>query len=131
MPKLRLIGLLSFLLFASAPSFPQHMNEPDSPCTNAGSTVDSVECLSKARVSSDAELNSLYQEIRRRLEGDDAKRLIETEKLWMRYRDANCEAERALYGLGTGAYPAYLGCIEAMTRERTKELRITYTVRLK
>jgi uncharacterized protein YecT (DUF1311 family) len=131
MPKSRLIVLLTVLLFAGAPSFSQHMNESDSPCVNAGSTVDAVECLSKAKVSSDAELNSLYQEIRKRLEGDDANRLIATEKLWIQYRDANCEAERALYGLGTGAWPAYLGCIEAMTRERTTELRITYRVKLK
>jgi uncharacterized protein YecT (DUF1311 family) len=131
MPKLRLIVLLSFVLLAIAPSFSQHMNEQDSPCANVVSTSDSVDCLSKARLSSDAQLNSLYQELRKSLEGDDANRLIATEKLWIKYRDANCEAERALYGLGTGAGPAYLACVEAMTRERTKELRITYTVRLK
>jgi uncharacterized protein YecT (DUF1311 family) len=131
MPKIHLIVLLWFVLLASAPSFSQHMNEQDSPCANVVSTSDSVECLSKARVSSDAKLNSLYQELRKRLEGDDANRLIATEKLWIQYRDANCEAERALYVPGTGAGPAYLACLEAMTRERTKELRITYTVRLK
>src|SRR5258708_1328420 len=106
MPKLRLIVLLPFLLLATAPSFSQHMNERDSPCVNVVSTSDSAECLSKARVSSD-------------------------EKLRIQYRDANCEAERALYVPGTGAGPAHLACLEAMTRERTKELRITYTVRLK
>jgi len=131
MPKLRLRVLLSFLVIATAPTFSQHMNEPDSPCVNVVSTSDSVECLSKARVSSDVELNSLYQEIRKRLEGDDAKRLVGTEGLWIRYRDANCDAERGLYGIGTGAGPAYLACLEAMTRERAKELRITYTVILK
>jgi uncharacterized protein YecT (DUF1311 family) len=131
MPKSCLIVLFLFLLFTAAPSFSQHMNERDSPCANVVPTSDSVECLSKAKVSSDAKLNSLYQELRKRLEGDDANRLIATEKLWIQYRDANCEAERALYGLGTGPGPAYLACLEAMTRERTKELRITYTVRLK
>ena len=131
MPKFRLIVLLSFLVLVAAPTFSQHMNERDSPCANVVSTSDSVKCLSRARVSSDAKLNSLYQEIRKRLEGDEADHLIATEKLWIQYRDANCEAERALYGLGTGAGPAYLACLEAMTRERTKELRITYTVRMK
>lgn len=71
------------------------------------------------------------QDVRKRVEGDDAKRLIETERLWTQYRDSNCEAERALYGMGTGAHPAYLACLESMTRARTKELRVTYTVRLK
>jgi uncharacterized protein YecT (DUF1311 family) len=118
-------------LLATASSFSQHLNEPNSPCVYVVSTSDSIDCLSRARVSSDAELNSVYQEIRKRLEGDDTKRLIATEGLWIKYRDANCEAERALYGLGTAAGPAYLACLEVMTRERTKELRITYRVRLK
>ncbi len=123
--------LLWILLLITAPSYSQHMNEPDSPCVNVVSTSDSVECLSKAKGSSDAELNSVYQGIRKRLERDDAKRLLETERLWIQYRDATCDAERALYGLGTGAGSAYLACLEAMTRERTKELRVTYRVKLK
>jgi uncharacterized protein YecT (DUF1311 family) len=122
---------ISICLLAAVSFSAQQMNEPDSPCFNVGVTYDAVECLLKAKESSDAALNSIYQEIRKRLEGDDAKRLVETERLWIQYRDANCEAERALYEPGTAAQPAYLACIEAMTRARTKELRITYTVRLK
>jgi uncharacterized protein YecT (DUF1311 family) len=125
------VVLISIFLLAAAPFSAQHMNEPDSPCFNVGVTYDAVECLGKAKESSDAALNSMYQDIRKRLEGDDVRRLVETQRLWIQYRDANCEAERALYGLGTGAQPAYLGCLEAMTRARTKELRITYTVRFK
>ena len=115
------------------------MGAPNAEVTPYRITLISVAChcafllttLSRAKVSSDAELNSLYQDVRKRLDEHDANRLIATEKLWIQYRDANCEAERALYGLGTGAGPAYLACLEAMTRERTKELRITYTVTLK
>ena len=131
MSELRFVVLLSFLLLTTAPSFSQHMNEQRSPCKNAGSTSDSVACLSRARVSSDAALNSLYREIQKRLDGDEAKQLIATGKLWIQYRDSNCGAERDLYGPGTAAGPAYLACLDAMTRERTKELRITYAVRLK
>jgi uncharacterized protein YecT (DUF1311 family) len=129
--ELRTALLSAFLLIAAPRSYSQHMNLPDSPCVDVVSTSDSVGCLSKARASSDAKLNSLYREIQRKLEADEAKRLLTTEKLWIQYRDANCEAERDLYGLGTGAGPAYLACLEAMTRERTKELRVTYAVRLK
>jgi uncharacterized protein YecT (DUF1311 family) len=125
------IALISIYLLAAVPFSAQQMNQPDSPCFNVGVTYDAVECLLKARDASDAALNSTYQDIRKRLEGDDAKRLTETERLWIQYRDANCEAERALYEPGTAAQPAYLACVEAMTRARTKELRVTYTVRLK
>lgn len=44
---------------------------------------------------------------------------------------SNCSAERDLYEGGTAASPAYLGCLEAMTRARTKELAVTYAVKLK
>ncbi|SRR5216684_652323 len=123
--------LFSFLLMANAPCHAQHMNEKDSPCARAVVTSDLVNCLSKARDSSDAKLNSLYQSIRKNLDASEADHLIEAQRLWIKYRDANCSAERALYGGGTASAPAYLGCLEAMTRARTKELKVTYAVRLK
>ncbi len=109
----------------------QQMNEPDSPCAGVVVTSDLVDCLSKARVSSEAKMNSLYQEITRKLNGSEVAQLANTQRLWIKYRDANCSAERSLYEPGTAASPAYLGCLEALTRERIKELRVTYTVRLK
>jgi len=121
----------SLLLAAAAPCHAQQMNEPDSPCAGVAVTSDLVSCLSKARDASDAKLNSVYQSIRKKLYGEDASRLVETQRLWIKYRDSNCAAERALYGNGTAQGPAYLACMEAMTRARTKELQVTYTVRLK
>ena len=107
------------------------MNEKDSPCADVVVTSDLVSCLSKAKDVADAKLNALYTKLRQRLEGEDADRLIETQRTWAKYRDENCSAERALYGGGTATGPAYLACLEAMTRARTKELEVTYTVRLK
>jgi uncharacterized protein YecT (DUF1311 family) len=124
--------LLPIIFFLTLiPSNAQHMNEPDSPCAKITITTDLASCLSKARASSDAELNSLYRDIRKRLDRDELTALTQTQRLWIQYRDANCSAERALYGTGTGAAPAYLSCLEAMTRARTKELQVTYKVRLK
>ncbi|MBZ5546396.1 MAG: DUF1311 domain-containing protein [Acidobacteriia bacterium] len=131
MPQVRLVVLLSLWPLAIAPSSAQHMNEPDSPCTKVVVTSDLVDCLSKARVLSHAELNSLYQKIRNRLDPSDAERLTVAQRLWIQYRDANCSAERSLYEFGTASSPAYLACLESMIRARTKELRVTYTVRLK
>jgi uncharacterized protein YecT (DUF1311 family) len=132
MVQLHASPLFTFLfLLAAAPCHAQHMNKPDSPCAGVVITSDLVSCLSKAKDVSDAKLNSVYQSIRNKLDGENASRLVETQRIWVKYRDANCSAERALYGGGTGAYPAYLACIEAMTIARTKELQITYAVRLK
>jgi uncharacterized protein YecT (DUF1311 family) len=131
MAQIRLIVLLSCCLLPTIRARAQHMNEQDSPCAKVATTIDLVACLEKARAVADAELNSLYGTIRTKLTPSDAERLTNTERMWIQYRDANCVAERALYEGGTASSPAYLGCLEAMTRERTKELRITYTVRLK
>jgi uncharacterized protein YecT (DUF1311 family) len=131
MAQIRLVVLLSWCLLPTIPALAQHMNEQDSPCAKVATTTDLVACLEKARAVADAELNSLYGTIRAKLNASDAERLTNTERLWIQYRDANCVAERALYEGGTASSPAYLGCLEAMTRERTRELRITYTVRLK
>ncbi len=123
--------LLSIAFVAAGASGAQQMNEPDSPCAGVVVTSDLVACLEKARASADVEMKVLYQEIKARLDVNEAQQLAKTQRLWIEYRDANCSAERSLYEPGTAAPPAYLACLEAMTRERTKELRVTYTVRLK
>ena len=122
--------LIAFFIVLSG-SQAQHMNEQDSPCAKAVVTVDLAACLEKARASSDAELNTVYGHIRKRLDETEARQLVGAQRFWIQYRDANCEAERDLYGNGTGRGPAYLACLESMTRLRTKELRVTYRIRLK
>jgi uncharacterized protein YecT (DUF1311 family) len=128
--SIRVVALLCLSLLI-APSHAQHMNEPDSPCAGIGGTGDLVACLSKAGISSDRELNSFYQRLRAKLDPGEAAQLVKVQRLWIQYRDANCTAERSLYGNGTGGPPAYLACLEAMARSRTKELSVTYVLRLK
>jgi uncharacterized protein YecT (DUF1311 family) len=107
------------------------MNEKGSLCANAVTTLDMVKCFSNAKDAADSELNTVYKQIRKKLETDDVKRLTVAQKFWIQYRDANCSAERSLYDGGTASGPVYLACLEAMTRARTMELRLTYAVRLK
>jgi uncharacterized protein YecT (DUF1311 family) len=129
---LALVSLLSTPSLLVCPlARSQHVNEKDSPCANTVSTVEMAECLSKAKDESDAKLNSLYKDIRRKLDVKDAERLTIAQRLWIQYRDANCAAERELYEGGTAAGPVYLACLEGMTRARRKELAVTYAVKLK
>jgi len=76
-------------------------------------------------------MNSVYNKIRERLDATRVQRLQAAQRLWIQYRDANCSAERDLYAGGTASGPAYLACLEAMTRARTKELEIMYAVKMK
>ena len=109
----------------------QHMNEKDSPCPNAVTTLDMEQCFSKAKASSDYELAAFYKRVLSKLDGDDADRLAKVQRLWIEYREANCSAERALYQGGSAAPVVYVACMDEMTRARTKELLQTYAVRLK
>jgi uncharacterized protein YecT (DUF1311 family) len=120
--------LFDFLLVAIllvGPAYAQHMNEKNSPCANVVVTAELSTCLSNARDKADATLNLVYTNVRKRLDGGDAERLVKTQRLCIQYRDANCSAERGLYEGGTAKSPAYFACLEAMTRARTKELSVT------
>ncbi len=125
------VATLVAISFTYIPADAQHMNEKDSPCAVVVVTADLSHCLAKARDSADVKLNSVFKSLRERLDAGDAQRLVAAERIWIQYRDANCLAERALYEGGTAQYPAYMACLEAITRARTKELGVTYAVRLK
>jgi uncharacterized protein YecT (DUF1311 family) len=128
LPTVRIAILFLSLI---VPGQAQHLNEPDSPCAKVVITSDLAACLSKARASADAELNSAYRKLLERLDANDAERLSKAQRLWTQYRDANCLAERLLYAGGTASSPAFLACLEAMTRSRTREIYVTYAVKLK
>src|SRR5580700_8624538 len=130
MPRL-IPTLMLAALAANIAARAQHMNEKDSPCVKSVVTVDLVNCLAKARDGADAQLNAAYRSLRGRLDAAERQRLVATQRLWIQYRDSNCTAERELYRGGTASSSAYLACLEAMTQARTKELAVTYAVKLK
>jgi uncharacterized protein YecT (DUF1311 family) len=118
-------------LAANVPALAQHMNEKDSPCADVVVTVELANCLANARDAAEAKLTVAYKQLRAKLDAADEQRLVATQRLWIQYRDANCAAERDLYDGGTAASPAYLACLEAMTRARMMELVVTYAVKVK
>ena len=122
---------MAAVLAANVPLLGQHMNEKESQCANVVMTLDLTNCLAKARDAADAQLSAAYKQLRSKLDAADSQRLVAAQRLWIQYRDANCAAERGLYEGGTAASPAYLACLEAMTRARLKELAVTYAVKLK
>jgi uncharacterized protein YecT (DUF1311 family) len=82
--------------------------------------------LDLAAKQADAELNSSYRTILKFLPPEVKQSVVNAQRLWLRYRDASCTAERSLYGNGTAAGPAYLACMEAITRQQTAALRDAY-----
>ena len=64
------------------------------------------------------------------VDGDELVKLKSAQRLWLQFRDVNCDAEHELYAGGSAAPMVQLACQEAMTRHRTEELSVMYGWRL-
>lgn len=77
-------------------------------------------------------LNQVYQRQRRDAAANDmqssgpssAEALRDMQRAWIPFRDARCAYEASQWGGGTGAGPAYVGCLMNMTAEQA--LYLTY-----
>jgi uncharacterized protein YecT (DUF1311 family) len=128
-PHLRLL-FLSVCLFVSNCAHTQHMNAPDSPCQGSASNAEITSCFISASKTADERLNKVYCRIREVLSADEQRDLRSAQRLWLRFRDANCQAERNLYAGGSAAPMVYAACVEADTRQRTSDLKAMYGWRL-
>jgi uncharacterized protein YecT (DUF1311 family) len=120
--------LLSALAFMQVTGvvLAQHVNAPDSPCREAASTLETAKCFDQALQTADANLNKTYGRVQRVLDASERQQLLRAQRLWIRFRDATCDAEAGLYGGGSGGSPARLACREAQTRFREADLLKTY-----
>lgn len=84
------------------------------------STVGITECVAEKTKVWDARLNSAYKSLRQRIEPEQQQALLTAQRLWIKYRDANC----GFYFAGPGTISRIEGaeCLRSMTRERTCEL---------
>jgi uncharacterized protein YecT (DUF1311 family) len=124
-----LFFLVGFLAFTSS-SMGQHMNAKDAPCQGPSSNAEETQCFISASRNADTEMNQMYNRVRKVLGAEEQEELQVAQRLWLQFRDANCAAERDLYGRGTAAPMVYAACIEADTRQRTAELNTMYGWRL-
>ena len=115
---------------AGIPCFAQHMNDKDAPCREAVATMEMATCFDSALKESDARLNQLYRRVQTVVGGDKLAKLKDAQRIWTKFRDANCDAEYELYRGGSAAPTVKLACLEAMTRHRTEELKVMYGWRL-
>lgn len=108
--------------FHSTPVAAQHANLASAPCQNAGSMVDTSNCLQAAFQHADMDLNDTYRQIMAVLDREEKVNLRDAQRAWITYRDKACEAEATPYR-GSGRGIAEQACLEAITRQRTQFLR--------
>ena len=113
---------LCALLIVLAAALPVHAQEkadiPDPECD--GGTFDMVKCLNDATAKWDKRLNEAYRETLQEGPKEQRAQLRKAQRLWLQFRDANCE----YYGLSEGSIAHVLAatCRLDMTKARAKEL---------
>jgi uncharacterized protein YecT (DUF1311 family) len=86
-----------------------------------GSTYEMVECLKAKTAASDKRLNKAYQDaLKNAVSPQQAEKLRAAQRIWVQYRDANCQYYDA--GEGTIARVEAGECMRSMTEARAKEL---------
>ncbi len=89
------------------------------------STANMVNCIHTAAEKWDAELNRVYQELKKRLNPEGQKALTEAQRAWIAYRDLEFKNIQGIYsGLeGTMFHPMRAESGMQITRNRALELR--------
>jgi len=120
----RLSAALLFLCWVSCSA--QHMNAPGNPCQNAGVDAQMSACFAHATADANRKLNLTYERLHKGLDPDNFNELRAAQRIWLQFRDANCNAESNLYKGGSAAPMVYSACMESLTRHREQDLHVMY-----
>lgn len=91
---------------------------------NQDSTLEIVECVGKATKQWDKRLNASYKALMQRAHEGQREPLRAAQRLWIKYRDANC----AFYAAREGSIRQIESaeCLRAMTKARTCEIEAVH-----
>ncbi len=77
----------------------------------------------------DAELNKVYKELMKLLDKNDVELLKKAQNNWIRYRDSHCTFESQPYEGGSIQSLIQNACLEAVTKTRIDELKVSISDR--
>lgn len=101
-------------------------------CEKAVSTPEIAACAKEAYEAADKRLNDAYRAVLASIEKTDVppeartdwrKALVEAQRHWVAFRDAECALTGFEWYGGTGRSGAEIECARQLTEERTKALR--------
>jgi uncharacterized protein YecT (DUF1311 family) len=114
------------ILLAAAAILPTAPARADE-CTNAMTQQAMTQCAALKYKKADAALNDLYRQVRQRLTDDavHTQRLVDAQKAWLAFRDAECkfESRSGEPGAGSVAEMALADCLTALTAKRSADFR--------
>ena len=91
-------------------------------CQDSVTTPDIVECLASHLNLMDGDLNRAYQELRTDLNKADYAKLLKAQRVWIKFRDAECARISDYASGGTMAPILKLGCLMKLTERRIADL---------
>jgi uncharacterized protein YecT (DUF1311 family) len=96
--------------------------KPKVDCAKAKTTPELKYCSQLSYQAADKKLNQVYQKVIANVKGEQKQLLSTGQQSWIKFRDNNCDFE--VYGSrgGTGYEVFRNGCLERLTKQRTKDL---------
>ncbi|MEO9102828.1 MAG: lysozyme inhibitor LprI family protein [Burkholderiales bacterium] len=93
-------------------------------CQDAQTTQAIVECSAVETKAWDQRLNKAYDALKKRIDPGQTTPLLDAQRLWIRYRDANCK----FYAMSEGTIGRVeaADCMRRTTRQRACELEVTH-----
>ncbi|WP_432721792.1 lysozyme inhibitor LprI family protein [Jeongeupia wiesaeckerbachi] len=106
-------------------------------CNCTGAPRNDYEIAKQAYQAADQELNTTYQAALRSIESsisddrqrqDTRDRLKDAQRLWISYRDVDCDAVQSMWRNEPFADYMHLQCETKHTQQRTKEIDTAYII---
>ncbi|GAX41337.1 hypothetical protein NIES4075_23070 [Tolypothrix sp. NIES-4075] len=92
-------------------------------CSKATSTPELKFCSQQSYQAADRKLNQVYQQVVSSLSSEAKQLLVTGQQSWIKFRDNNCNFEVYSSRGGTGYEIFRNGCLERLTKQRTKDLQ--------
>jgi len=123
--KIAVIGLVLLLSTSLAVPADRELTQEHSACLEKshGITAEMINCMLAETRRQDARLNENYKKLLSKSATERKNALIEAQRAWIRFRDANCGFYADPEG-GSAARMAANECILNATADRAKELQL-------
>ena len=112
----------TFILLLFAPILCARGQSAVDPCTE-GTSPQQLACAEREFKAASEQFKRARAELYEDLEPRSRAKLRAAERLWLKYRKSNCEAEASIYEGGTIQPLIQLLCMARVTRERAAELK--------
>jgi uncharacterized protein YecT (DUF1311 family) len=103
-------------------------DDPSLDCRSPRGTIEINRCDQQEFETQDRLLNEVYQKVLAQLksagktEEATRERLISAQRLWIQFRNADCDARESVYDGGSVHTSVYLQCLRDHTAQRIKDL---------